>query len=154
MKLEDKIIKHLTDAHKTLAVAESMSRGYLVGKLISGYGASIVVKGGVVAYTLDIKERVLSVPLEHTIRTNGVDQETADIMAKNVAELMNADYGLAITGIAEPYDERPSQAYVSVFVKAAEQSYSKHKILGDQFNGQSIRNLAIDEALQFFYENL
>jgi hypothetical protein len=40
------------------------------------------------------------------------------------------------------------------FVKATEQSYSKHKILGDQFNGQSIRNLAIDQALQFFYEKL
>lgn len=149
MKLEDKIIQALSKRHQTIAVAESLTSGYLVARLIAGYGASVVVKGGVVAYTLDIKDKILGVPFEHSLQTNAVDERTARIMSENVSKLMDADYGLATTGIIEPYDERPAQVFIAVYERQSTESFLKHEILSDRFNGQTLRNMVNDLALQF-----
>ena len=81
----------------TLAVAESVTGGYLSGRLCAVPGASAVFKGAVVAYDPSVKHNVLGVPDGPV-----VSEETAVAMAQGVREALGADIGLATTGVAGP----------------------------------------------------
>ncbi|HJV45381.1 MAG TPA: competence/damage-inducible protein A [Bacillota bacterium] len=85
-----------------LALAESCTGG-LVSRMITAIpGSSEIYSGGVVCYSADVKQNVVGVP-EETIHQYGtVSEETALAMANKIRMLMNADIGLAITGVAGP----------------------------------------------------
>ena len=86
----------------TLATAESCTGGLVASRLTDLSGASNYFKGGVVAYTNEIKRNVLRVKAE-TLETFGaVSGQTALEMATNVRELFNATIGLSTTGVAGP----------------------------------------------------
>lgn len=86
----------------TLAVAESLTGGMVASTLVSVPGASAVVVGAVVAYATRIKADVLQVDTELLARTGPVNGDVAAQMAQGVARLMDADIGLATTGVAGP----------------------------------------------------
>lgn len=86
----------------TLAVAESLTGGMVSSTLVSVPGASAVVVGAVVAYATRIKTDVLQVDTELLARTGPVNGDVAVQMAQGVARLMDADIGLATTGVAGP----------------------------------------------------
>ena len=86
----------------TVATAESCTGGLIASRLTDFAGASAYVKGGVVAYTNEIKISVLHVKAE-TIKTFGaVSEQTAREMATNVRKIFGATIGLATTGVAGP----------------------------------------------------
>ncbi|MDO4899106.1 CinA family protein [Actinomyces sp.] len=86
----------------TLAVAESLTGGEVASTLVSVPGASAVVVGAVVAYATRVKKQVLGVDSECLDATGPVDGEVAKQMAAGVVRLMDADLGLATTGVAGP----------------------------------------------------
>ncbi|HAH23252.1 MAG TPA: competence/damage-inducible protein A [Prolixibacteraceae bacterium] len=92
----------LVESSKTLAVAESCTGGNIAHSITSNAGSSAYFKGGVVAYSNEIKTRLLEVP-PVMIETHGaVSQQVAEAMAVGVQKAMNADYSIATTGIAGP----------------------------------------------------
>jgi nicotinamide-nucleotide amidase len=87
---------------KTLAVAESCTGGLLANLFTDVCGASKFFRGAVVCYSNDAKMQILDVP-ECLIKQHGaVSNECAVALATSVAETLEADYGLAITGYAGP----------------------------------------------------
>jgi len=87
---------------KTLAVAESCTGGLLASLFTDICGASKFFRGAVVCYGNFAKMQVLDVP-ESLIEQHGaVSDEVAVALATNVAEALEADYGVAITGYAGP----------------------------------------------------
>jgi len=95
---------------QTMAVAESCTGGSIAQFITSNAGSSAYFKGGVVAYSNEIKNRLLSVPMELLESFGAVSQEVAEAMAAGVQKAMNADYSVATTGIAGPdggSDEKP-----------------------------------------------
>jgi nicotinamide-nucleotide amidase len=84
----------------TLAVAESVTGGLVEARLTAVPGASDVLKGGVVAYATEVKQRLLGVP-EGPV----VSGETAQAMALGVRRLLGAEVGLATTGVAGPAEQ-------------------------------------------------
>ena len=86
----------------TIAVAESLTSGYLQAAIGSISGSSAYYLGGVTAYTPWSKEALLGVDRDLLVRTNCVDIEVADGMAKGVAKMFQADIGIGTTGYAEP----------------------------------------------------
>ncbi len=97
--MEATIIGELTSRGLTVAVAESLTGGYVAGRLCAVPGASNAFRGGVVAYQPDIKFSVLEVP-EGPV----VTEEAAVAMANGVRSLLGADIGLATTGVAGPQE--------------------------------------------------
>ncbi|MDP4715158.1 MAG: nicotinamide-nucleotide amidohydrolase family protein, partial [Candidatus Nanopelagicales bacterium] len=75
------IIIALSIRGHTVATAESLTGGLLCGILTSVPGASAVVRGGVVAYAVDIKANVLNVDAELLARHGAVDPVVAVHMA-------------------------------------------------------------------------
>src|SRR2546428_9242234 len=83
-----------------LAVAESCTGGGLAAAITDLPGSSSFFLGGVVAYSNDLKERLLGVP-SATLRTHGaVSEETARAMAEGVRARTGSAMGVSTTGIA------------------------------------------------------
>jgi nicotinamide-nucleotide amidase len=81
----------------TLAVAESLTGGLVAARLVDVPGASTWFRGAVVSYASDVKFSVLGVP-EGPV----VSSEAAAAMAAGVRDLLGADVGLGVTGVAGP----------------------------------------------------
>jgi nicotinamide-nucleotide amidase len=86
----------------TLAVAESLTAGHVQARIAAVSGASNYFLGGVTAYSLEQKVKLLGVNRAHAKRVNCVSQRVAVEMAHGVMELFGADLAAATTGYAEP----------------------------------------------------
>lgn len=86
----------------TLAAAESMTCGRVAARIGAESGASNYFLGGVTAYTLEQKVKLLGVNRTHARRVNGVSQRVAVEMAAGACRLFGADLAVATTGYAEP----------------------------------------------------
>lgn len=85
-----------------VTVAESCTGGLVSHKFTKVPGSSEYYLGGVVAYSNEMKERLLQVSPE-TLRAHGaVSGPVARAMAQGALALMPADYALSVTGIAGP----------------------------------------------------
>jgi nicotinamide-nucleotide amidase len=87
---------------KTLAIAESCTGGLLANAFTDICGASKFFRGAIVCYSNDLKTQLLDVPDCLLEQHGAVSEECAVALATSVAETLEADYGLAITGFAGP----------------------------------------------------
>lgn len=111
-------------ANVSIATAESLTGGLLSSLLTSVPGSSEIFKGGVVAYSNSAKQDVLK--LDAALIASGViTTEVALAMATNVTEVLDANFGLACTGVAGPgsQDGKPvGEVHIAVFDSANKSS--------------------------------
>lgn len=86
----------------SLAVAESVTGGHVQAMITAVSGASEYFRGGVTAYTLDEKVKILGVTRAPARRVNCVSQQVVVEMALGAGRLFDADLAVATTGYAEP----------------------------------------------------
>lgn len=124
---------------RTLAVAESCSGGLLSHKVTRVSGSSAYFVGGVVAYSNDLKERLLGVPAEVLAEHGAVSGETARAMAEGVRRLTGADIAISTTGIAGPTggsEEKPvGTVYMALATAAGTDDHLLH-LTGDRWQIQ------------------
>jgi|694.fasta_scaffold10374_14 PncC family amidohydrolase len=87
---------------KTLSAAESCTGGSLAAKLTRIPGASNYFLGSVVAYSNELKSKVLGVSPELIKKYGAVSSEAVEAMAKGTLHLTGSDFTVAVTGIAGP----------------------------------------------------
>jgi nicotinamide-nucleotide amidase len=85
---------------RTIACAESFTAGLIAQTLASADGASEWFCGGIVAYQVRTKRELLGVTADQV-----VSDEAAIEMARGIAERLDADVGLATTGVGGPDDQ-------------------------------------------------
>jgi PncC family amidohydrolase len=88
-----------------LAVAESCTGGLLGAALTDVPGSSTYFLGGVISYADRVKVEQLQVPAELLQHYGAVSEPVAAAMASGVRQLMRADIGISITGVAGPNAE-------------------------------------------------
>ncbi len=130
------IAAKLTEAGKTVSVAEACTCG-LVGYLLGTVpGSSRYFPGGVIAYTGGLKESVLGVPDGIAPAHGTVSREMAIAMARGVRELTGTDYALSTTGVTGPAPGRsglPIGAFwIGLSVKDGEDTALEVHIDGDR----------------------
>jgi nicotinamide-nucleotide amidase len=103
----------------SLATAESCTGGLVSGRLTSVPGASDVFRGGVVAYSDELKTLLLGVPEAVLAEYGAVSAETAAALARGARERLGADVALAVTGVAGPGGGTPEKPVGLVFLHAA-----------------------------------
>jgi nicotinamide-nucleotide amidase len=101
-RLARQIVELLTARGQTVAVAESLTGGLVAAALTDVAGASVILRGGVVAYATDLKAALLGVPAALLASRGPVDPEVAAAMAAGVRARLGADYGMSTTGVAGP----------------------------------------------------
>lgn len=99
----------LAERERTCATAESLTGGLIGARLTAVPGASATYRGGVIVYATDTKASTLGVPEDLLAEHGAVHPDVATHMARGVRDLMGADLGLAVTGVAgpEPQDGQP-----------------------------------------------
>ncbi len=86
----------------TIGTAESCTGGLLAARLTEPAGASEYVKGGIVAYSNEVKVSHAGVPAELIERHGAVSEEVAQALADGARSRLGADVGVGLTGVAGP----------------------------------------------------
>ncbi|GAC1516052.1 MAG: competence/damage-inducible protein A [Gemmatimonadaceae bacterium] len=137
-----------------LAVAESCTGGLLGARLTSVPGASDVFVGGVIAYDDAIKRRALAVDEDLLAAHGAVSESVARAMAGGVAQLLGAEAGVSITGVAGPAGGTPEKPVGTVWVGIAlpDGTYAaRARLIGDR---EEIRQRATQFALDLVGKRL
>jgi len=100
----------------TLAVAESCTGGLIGHRITNVPGSSDYYLGSVTAYAYEVKEALLGVRHNTLYEHGAVSAETALEMAQGVRQVMRADLGLAVTGIAGPGGGMPGKPVGLVYL--------------------------------------
>ena len=100
--LSQEIFDLISGTGKTISTAESCSAGRIATILTSIPGCSTYVKGGLVCYMDEIKERLLHVDAELMEKHIAVCEEVSRQMVEGALELFKSDYSVAVTGFAGP----------------------------------------------------
>lgn len=125
--------------NRTLAVAESCTGGSISQFITSNPGSSAYFKGAVIAYSNEIKNKVLNVPLEVIAEYGAVSQQVAELMALGVKKQLNTDYAVATTGIAGPDGGTAEKPVGTVWIAVAGPSGVTSKLY--QFRHNRERNI-------------
>jgi len=108
--MESAVLDLLRGQARSLALAESVTGGLVAARLTSVPGASDVLRGSVVSYATEVKQDVLGVPVGPV-----VSEEAAIAMAEGACRVLDADVGIALTGVAGP-TEQDGQPVGTLFV--------------------------------------
>lgn len=133
-EIATRLVGTLVDSGRTLALAESLTGGMLADAVVSVPGASAVFRGAVVAYSNDVKNRVLSVPAALLAERGAIDPEVASVMALGAVRLLGADIGIATTGVAGP-DSPDDTAVGTVFIAVLEGATGVELVRGMTLTG-------------------
>jgi len=110
------IVKGLKQRNKTIAFMESCTGGFLANEITNISGASDVLKVSAVTYSNEYKIKFgveKSIIDTYTVYS----EETAQEMAKNIAEFANSNIGVGITGeLGNTINKEPKIYYSIYFV--------------------------------------
>lgn len=147
--LAESVVRGLIASGKTVALAESCTGGLVAAELVDVPGASAVLLEGIVCYSNASKTRRLGVDEQLLMRHGAVSREVVIALARGVRERGEADYGVAVTGIAGPGGGTPEKPVGTVWfaVATADGVYTMlNKYIHDRAGN---RNRAVNAALDF-----
>lgn len=127
--IED-IFLHLKKQKLFLGIAESCTGGMLSSKITDIPGSSSVFKGSIIAYSNEIKEKLLNVKRLTLEKHGAVSAECALEMLKGGCNALNATAGIAVTGIAGPGEGTSEKPIGIVFIAVK----VKNKIIVNSYN--------------------
>jgi len=128
----------------TLSTAESCTGGNIAQLITSIAGSSDYFKGSMVAYSNEIKEKLLGVPHQTLLVHGAVSEQTVIAMAQGIRERFATDYSIAVSGIAGPgggTEEKPvGTTWIAVATPTG--TVARKFLLGDH-RGRNIRKASL-----------
>ena len=109
MKTEEKVGELLKAKNFSLSTAESCTGGGIAALITSVPGSSEYFKGGIVAYSNEIKADLLHVSVETLAQYGAVSRETVVEMVKGAMKTLKTDCAVATSGIAGPGGGTPEK---------------------------------------------
>lgn len=119
--LEGVVGKLLKERGWMIAIAESCTGGLVTDSLTNIPGSSSYVKGGIVAYTEEAKQKLLGISPDTLSLHGAVSEQCAIEMAQGVRRLLGAEIGASVTGIAGPTGGTPEKPVGTVFIAVADE---------------------------------
>jgi PncC family amidohydrolase len=114
------IQKKLIEQHKTIAFAESCTGGFLSHLITSNPGASECFLGSFITYSNALKMKILGVKEATLAQYGAVSKETVEEMLSGVLRLTEADFAIAVSGVAGPDGGTEKTPVGTVFYALAE----------------------------------
>jgi len=144
------LIKELAKRNETIVFAESCTGGLLSSSITSISGSSQVFQGSIVSYSNKLKNSLLNISEEKLEKYGAVSKEVCQAMAINVKEKLEADWAIAVSGIAGPDgggQEKPvGLVYISI---SGPNNYITNikKIFNSNRNRIEIQTLSVNVCL-------
>jgi nicotinamide-nucleotide amidase len=148
--IERTVFDLLINKGMTFASAESCTGGNIAHVITLIPGSSEVFKGTAVTYATPMKTKVLGVLAETIEKHTVVSQPVVEGMAVGVRDLMEADFGVATTGVAGPGGGTEESPVGTVWIGVA----SKWGVVSKRFNFGKDRENVINRATIAAYEML
>jgi nicotinamide-nucleotide amidase len=142
--MESVVGQLLRNKSLTVSTAESCTGGTIAQLITSIAGSSDYFKGSVVAYSNEIKARILGVPNQTLIEFGAVSEQTVIAMTEGVRLLFSTDFAIAVSGIAGPgggTDEKPVGT-TWIAIATPTKTIAKKFLLGDH-RGRNIRKASL-----------
>ena len=151
--LAARIVGVLTERQQTVAVAESLTGGLLGAAITDIPGASVVFRGGIIAYATELKTALLGVPAALLARHGPVHPEVAAAMAAGARDRLGATFGMATTGVAgpDPADGKPAGT-VHIAVSAGPEPVTRELTLTG--GRDEVRRDTVEQALRLLWHML
>ncbi len=143
-RLEVIIGKLLKENNLSLSLAESCTGGMISLLVTSVPGSSAYYKGGIVAYSNDVKTTDLNVS-PYTLLINGaVSQPVVEQMAEGIRNRYLSDFAISVSGIAGPSGGTPEKPVGTTWIAVA----SKKRVVSRVYNfgeerGRNMQKAAI-----------
>lgn len=102
ISLPERLVQLLGAHGRRLTTAESCTGGQIAAALVQVPGSSKVFDAGFVTYSNTIKQRVLGVSADVLAGEGAVSETVVRQMAAGALERSDADYAIAVSGIAGP----------------------------------------------------
>ena len=152
-ELAAQIVSVLGEREQTVAVAESLTGGLLGAAITDIPGASVVFRGGIIAYATELKAALLGVPAELLASYGPVHPDVAAAMAAGARDRLGATFGVATTGVAgpDPADGKPPGT-VHIAVSSGPQSVTRDLALAGARD--EIRRDTVEQALGLLWSVL
>ncbi len=145
--IEEAIGELLLKRGLSITTAESCTGGGIAAQIVSVSGSSQYFKGSVVAYSNEIKIRVLGVEEQTLQKFGAVSEECVMEMAQNLTKFMKSDIGIAVSGIAGPAGGSTEKPVGTIWLACS----NGNKTITKRLLGTSIREanikLATNQAL-------
>lgn len=145
---ETRLHRMLTERMQTLVLAESCTGGAIASRFTTLPGASAYFKGGIVAYSLDVKRDVLGVSCDTIARYGAVSEPVVRQMAEGARRIANAHYAIATTGIAGPTGGTPEQPVGTVWIAVSTPQQTATRLIRASGNRQRIIRRAGTAAIE------
>ena len=153
-QLNETIVRLLTERKQTLVLAESCTGGYVANRITDVPGASEVFLSGMVTYSNAAKQDLLGVRAETLAQHGAVSKPTAIEMAEGARKRFNADYAIAITGIAGPGGGTPEKPVGTVFIALATASHTFVLNPINRFERATFKQVTCQQALELLRRTL
>lgn len=144
MKTEEKVGELLKAKNFSLSTAESCTGGGIAALITSVSGSSEYFKGGIVAYSNEVKADLLHVSVETLVQYGAVSRETVVEMVKGAMKTLKTDCAVATSGIAGPGGGTPEKPVGTVWIAAA----CKNEIVTMKQEGDRGRTENVQSAIQ------
>jgi competence/damage-inducible protein CinA-like protein len=144
--MEHAVLSRLEARGWTLGVAESLTGGLVGARLADVPGASAVFRGSVASYATDVKRSVLGVTADHV-----VSRAAAEEMALGAQRVLDADVGIAATGVAgpTPLDGQPvGTVWFGLAVPGAPPEAVEARLPGDRFRVRQFATITLLNLLR------
>lgn len=148
--IERTVFDILINKGMTFATAESCTGGNIAHVFTLIPESSAAFKGSAVTYAASTKTKVLGVPSETIASYGVVSQQVVEGMARGVRDLMEADFGVATTGVAGPGGGTEENPVGTVWIGVA----SAQGVVSKRFNFGKDRENVINRATIAAYEML
>ena len=139
--LAQEIAELLISQNKTLSVAESCTGGKISSVITSIFGSSDFFKGGIIAYSNQVKIDQLRVRKKDLEKYSAVSEKVAMQMAEGIKNQFLVDYAIATTGYAGPEGEKVGQVFIAL-------SSSKGTIVKECFFRGERREIVTQSAIE------
>lgn len=143
-----KIVEMLKKSKKTISCMESCTGGLLANEITNISGASEVLKVSLITYSNEYKIK-FGVNKDTIDKYTVYSSETAEEMAKNVADFANADFGIGITGNLDETGT-VNKVYYSVYVKETNKNYSNIISISGE-NRELMKKYVVNKVLEEMY---
>jgi len=138
--IESVVVNSFREKNKTIGTAESCTGGNIAKRITSIPGSSAVFQGSIVAYSNELKKKLLSVPEEILDKYGAVSEETVRAMVVGAIKTLDVDAAVAVSGIAGPGGGRPYKPVGTIWLACGDSS----KITTKKLNLSKNRGLNIE----------
>ncbi len=100
--IADYLVPLLIESKQKITVAESCTGGLIASQITAVAGASAIFEAGFITYSNEMKSKMLNVPEATLMKHGAVSEATVLAMAQGALKNSDADFTIAVSGIAGP----------------------------------------------------